>query len=356
MVLLGLAPPLGANPVASREALSAAYYRALGLWAEDRRTEGVERLLELDASQHTGFEHVGRARELAYGRPQLLVPVLAAHGDLHALELARAVKPPHHARHLFLAAEQRRGLDQLAAHYLERAGERARDPAVELAARRFVARLWCRLAVSLRVSAELENAVEYFRRASQLDPQLAAAHQASGAIYEKLGRYDVAAEYFERVLEIVPEHAEARLRLALCRARGGGRTRAGELLEQVVRDPGPRWVRNVAYEEWVQLRLHEKRSAERLEILAAARQEFPESEKLALLELYLRADRSPVSTALMAKLLEPKGFASVDVTPRFIYNLWPADLEAALAEYDAEIRKYLPLLAEATRPWRQKEP
>ena len=56
---------------------------------------------------------------------------------------------------------------------------------------------------------EHENAIPYFKKAVQLDPNHANAHLLLGLPYRALQRGDQARVHFEKVLELEPDHPQA---------------------------------------------------------------------------------------------------------------------------------------------------
>lgn len=71
-----------------------------------------------------------------------------------------------------------------------------------------------RWGTALRAQDRLDEAVEHYRRAIELDPQQAGAHSALGLILRAGGRADEAVEHYRAALELDPENAATRSNLA----------------------------------------------------------------------------------------------------------------------------------------------
>lgn len=97
------------------------------------------------------------------------------------------------------------------------------------------------LGVLLYESGRVEEASRYFERAVMVQPEPGYLTNL-GEAYRSLGRLDVAAEAFGRILETTPDFPDARLKLAVTLSEAGVYPQALELLEEAVaRGPdGPR--------------------------------------------------------------------------------------------------------------------
>jgi predicted O-linked N-acetylglucosamine transferase (SPINDLY family) len=102
-------------------------------------------------------------------------------------------------------------------------------------------RALCSLGVLLFEAGRLEEASRYFERAVSVEPDPKYLTNL-GEVYRLLGRLDVAAETFGRILEFAPDYPEARLNLAVVLCEAGVYPAALELLEEAAqRGPdGPR--------------------------------------------------------------------------------------------------------------------
>jgi tetratricopeptide (TPR) repeat protein len=74
-----------------------------------------------------------------------------------------------------------------------------------------------RKALSLSMEGNKEEALNDFRRAVFIAPRFCKALNAMGNCLDELGRYDEAVRKFDKVIEIDPHHAEARLKREIIR-------------------------------------------------------------------------------------------------------------------------------------------
>jgi protein O-GlcNAc transferase len=102
-------------------------------------------------------------------------------------------------------------------------------------------RALCALGVLLYQTGRLEEASRYFERAVSVEPSPMYLTNL-GEAYRLLGRLDIAAETFGRILEVAPDFPDARLNLAVTLADAGVYPEALALLEEALeRGPdGPR--------------------------------------------------------------------------------------------------------------------
>ena len=72
-------------------------------------------------------------------------------------------------------------------------------------------------ALYLSIQGKKEEALKDFRRAVVIAPMFSEAWNAMGNCLDELGRYDEAVRKFDKVIEIDPHHAEARLKREIIR-------------------------------------------------------------------------------------------------------------------------------------------
>jgi tetratricopeptide (TPR) repeat protein len=85
-----------------------------------------------------------------------------------------------------------------------------------------------RKALSLSMEGNKEEALNDFRRAVFIAPRFCKALNAMGNCLDELERYDEAVRKFDKVIEIDPHHAEARLKREMIR----NKTSFSRLLQQ----------------------------------------------------------------------------------------------------------------------------
>jgi tetratricopeptide (TPR) repeat protein len=84
-----------------------------------------------------------------------------------------------------------------------------------------------------------EQAIQSLKRAIELDPNLADAHQQLGLIYLHIGLLDKARDQSQKTIDINPSDSSARLRLGLLEQYGGNYDRALAIVKTVPGDTNP---------------------------------------------------------------------------------------------------------------------
>ncbi len=87
-------------------------------------------------------------------------------------------------------------------------------------------------------SGELNDAVKFLQRASDLDPQDWKSRSAAGVAYDRLGNRQKAEESYQAALKISPDNAAVLNNLALSRAMAHDLAGARELLQRAVASAG----------------------------------------------------------------------------------------------------------------------
>lgn len=265
-----------------------------------------------------------------YHDPRALVSIALLHAEVHALQIED--------RRVQEAAETRQFLEPLL-------GEMARLGRTETAeVHQALARLWTRVALSLRDAGHFDDALGAFHQALALEPEDRYVLLTVAAVDEKRGRYRDAGYALERLLEHDPEHPEARLRLALVAARQGRDEAALDRLAALSRD-APDWIRAIAYQERVQLLVSRNDEAAARTLVREARGLFPDNPRLAVLELFLADDRS----ALLDELATASQGPRTEPTPRALYNRWPAGEDELRRAVERDAEAFAPFLAAALR-------
>lgn len=77
------------------------------------------------------------------------------------------------------------------------------------------AKLWHQAGIAALASDRLEDAVRSFRRAVELNPRLEAGWNDLGVVMEALGNPAEALNCYRKVLDLRPDHAQARENLGM---------------------------------------------------------------------------------------------------------------------------------------------
>ncbi len=96
----------------------------------------------------------------------------------------------------------------------------------------------CDLGFELGKEGKFQEAIEYFEKAIELDPNYDKAYYYMGAAYEKLENYEKAINCYEKAVNINPKSAEALSRIGLCYESLDEIQKAIEAYERVIKvDP-----------------------------------------------------------------------------------------------------------------------
>lgn len=247
------------------------------------------------------------ARRLGKGDAEALLPIALLHAELY--------RKLRDGREYLLAENARRTSADLVASYAERGGS------ATVAAQALLS-----LAADLLVSGVQGASRDLLARALALDGRSEAAGLFLAASYERDGDYPKAVEILESLVRAHPESFEARLRLAVNLDRTGKTAEARQSFQKMIAEPGPEWVRTIAYQEMVRIHLRDKRPADAVALLRQAVARLPREPQLAV-QLAFLLDRQGQATdaqAILDRLPTGKGGS-----PRHRYGQWPA---AALDE------------------------
>ncbi|MDH3253798.1 MAG: hypothetical protein OEM62_02310 [Acidobacteriota bacterium] len=311
----------------------------LELWtAQDTKAEAAHALLRrvtLRPDTNVGFPASSRKdwrliRRLANDEPEIYVPAIGLYREAHLL--AVRLRDSRAEEALRLASIH------LLEQYLSRFRTQDRG---DLGARFFIS-----FAAALRDAGELHLTLDLLDEALDSDPENVHALHAAAAIREKLGQYDGASVLLRKLLRSRSD-PEAQLRLALCRARSGGKKRAQQLLEDLTGKDTPFWIRAVAYQEWSQLRMAAGDPDGALRIARKGHNALPSDESLAVLVAFLAGPRDSSAQSLISRLTSRA--TGTGLTPRDTYNLWPQGIEQNESPLDEEIERRMPLLVQALR-------
>jgi Flp pilus assembly protein TadD len=346
-------PPEPARPRARRLAAGPvrdAYRRALELLAgggEPAVRQALSALTALEAPLLTGPNAVlpaevaevelELARELAAADPRSLLPVAVLHEALYRDALER--------RESVLAVHSREVVFALADIYARRSGDAA--------GRRTAARLLLGLAAQLLRNAPPGLAERAFVQVLAFDEsdETARLYLAAGA--ERQGRYPEAALQLERLLRSHPDHAEARVHLAVNLRRLGKTHDADRLLAGLIQGPAAAkedWVLALAYHESGRALLAAGRLDEAERLLREGLKHLPGDEKL-LIELAgvfdLRHD--PAQARQLLAGFKPVPGNGESARHRYTHPS-AAALDQAWSDLQHSLPENLPALAAALKP------
>ncbi len=250
------------------------------------------------------------AQRLAKTDPEALPPLAGLHTELYRRQ--------RDAREYLLAENARRTAADLLAEYVKQGGS------ATVAAQALLS-----LAADLLAAGVQGASRDLLGRALALDGRSEGAGLFLAASYERDGDYPKAVEALAGIVKAHPESAEASLRLGVNLDRTGRTAEARQILQRLIAEPGPDWVRTVAYQEMVRVQLRDRKTAEAIGLLRQAVSRLPAQPQLAVQLAYLldRQGRTGDAREILDRL-KPAA-RSADGSPRHRYGQWPA---AALDE------------------------
>lgn len=274
--------------------------------------------------------------------PEVLVPIIQLHHDAYLAYRAEGKS--------VLARHSRTMAAELADVYADRA---ASDAARVLAARALAS-----LGGYQQEDGSIGSASELFVQALKLDPRCTAALLGQAAMFEKLGQYEQARDYLERLVAQERTHPQARLRLAMNLARTGNPTRARQILDGLMKenwealDPKEAWTGPLAFEEQARMLVDAGNPKAAADLLRRGSERFPQNTEMLVARAYLldRAGdaRGAQELANRAAALA-KGDSGHDA-PRWLYNRWPqVALEEARQRFAESAKPRLQRLQAALR-------
>jgi Flp pilus assembly protein TadD len=247
------------------------------------------------------------AKRLGKSDAEALLPLTILHAELY--------RKLRDGRSYLLAENARRTSADLIAVYAGRGGSAA-----------VAAQALLSLAADLLASGVQGAGRELLGRALTLDSRGEAAGLFLAASYERDGDYPEAVKVLEGVARAHPESFEARLRLSVNLDRVGRTAEARQAFQTLISEPGPDWVRTIAYQEMVRIHLRNQRQADAVVLLRQAVARLPREPQLAVQLAYLLDRQGSAATAREILDRLPTGAGG---SPRHRYGQWPA---AALEE------------------------
>jgi tetratricopeptide (TPR) repeat protein len=164
------------------------------------------------------------------------------------------------------------------------------------------------------------SARKAFERALEHDRSQPAALLGGAGIDEMYGQYPAVVESLERLVRLLPEHGEGRLRLAVNLRRLGKVEEAEEQLRRGLEEDASDWIAILSYQELAELEYSEGRGEEAVELLRQARERFPDNQRLHV-QLAALLDRlgRPAEAREALDQLDPQKGQDQD-TPRMRYG------------------------------------
>jgi Flp pilus assembly protein TadD/phage baseplate assembly protein W len=300
------------------ESMRAAYLAGLRAWAEDDRvaarrivndlespvasTKGTRAWRELVAAQGSVLS------ELASGRPGVLVAAVLLHRDMYYWYLARGegALARHSWESAALLAIEAEDLDDW------------QPPAG------FTEAVLLDLADHLVQARQPDAARQLLEEAEKIAPSSPRPLLALGALAERSGRLEDAIRPLKRLVELEPDHFEARLRLAVCRARVGDEKDAEELFRGLLAAEVPSWIRALAFQELGRLLITTGRVNDAADVLREGSSAVPDNQRMRILLAHaLDAAGRPGQAASVLAGVEARTVGGNE-SPRYRYSRWPA--------------------------------
>ncbi|MEJ2085011.1 MAG: hypothetical protein P8Y44_04945 [Acidobacteriota bacterium] len=237
----------------------------------------------------------------------LLKPVIGLHSEAYFAY--------NEAGRRFMAGHSRIMASELAEIY----GLRADSPE----ARVFSGRVLTNFGVALWTPTNIVQSSDLFLRATAIDSGNLVALLGLGTAYEHAGNYDRAIRYLSAVLGHDSSNHLASLRLAMCQLRASEdlQQEAVQRLENLSQSEADVWIRSVAYQELVRLKIN----AEDLEwaeaLLHSALEQIPDDQALRVqLAMVLDLQRRPNEAIEVLDGIPADGWAIE--SPRHRYSIW----------------------------------
>lgn len=345
--LLPLARPAAAERRLDIDKLESSYVAALELLAKGDRDGALEALMELELEALGSVPSTGRIdrvwrhklavvrRALEMSSPEVLIPVIVLHHDAYGLY--REANQPVLARH-------------------------ARDMATDLAAykvqstktdadKRFAGWVMASFGESMLTLRTSSTSAGILQDALDLSPYNPAALLGLAWAHEAHGEYEEASERLAKLLEVEPDHQQARLRWAACQRRLGNLRAAEDSLTKLLKESAEPWIRSIAYQELARTLISQERLDAAESVVREAYEEFPAEQEIAILlaSLSERLGRLSEADRIIARI-EPAGPGSVSA--RFIYDGRPdLGIEKVRSDMQTMMNERLDVLATGLRWW-----
>ncbi|MEM7351748.1 MAG: hypothetical protein AAF657_13205 [Acidobacteriota bacterium] len=259
---------------------------------------GAEQLDVLQAAKATV------AAELADLRVESLAPLFALHLETYRLYRGRRLHT--------LVAHTRGFIEQLVDLYADRGGDR-----------RTVADVLTSLGGDLQAADQTASSERLFQRALEHQPGHRGALLGLATGYERQGKPLPAQEALTGLVEAHPDFLEGRLRLAINLDRLGLERRARPLLEEVVAQTGPAWVKALAYQQLARQQIENGALDPAAELLQAAIEVAPAEQTSQVLLAYVQdRQRRPLEALRLLEAVQGRGDNGGSSAAKR-YDSWP---------------------------------
>jgi len=271
----------------------------------------------------------------------LLKPVIVLHSEAYFAY--------NEAGRRFIAGHSRLMASELAEIY----GLRVNSPEAQV----FSGWVLTNFAVALWTPTNIVQSSDLFLRATAIDSANTVALLGLGTAYEHAGNYDRAIRYLNAVLSQESSNHLASLRLALCQLRSSEDLlqEAVQRLENISQSEADDWIRSVAYQELVRLKIgaEDLESAEAL--LHIALEHLPEDQQLRVqLAMVLDLQRRPKEAIEALDGIPENGWAIE--SPRERYSTWdPLGVEERRSWLREEMISGLDVLQQALAEFAEEE-
>ncbi len=318
--------------------MRAAYREVLQILGEGDERRASNQLLSLEDGQlQQGFDHLETLRsvqlEMANRIAKMdldaLAPVMLMHHQQYRrMRQLRSPLLSTHARTLTL---------QLIEVFLQR----LETPE----AKRQVVSLMASLGSEAQRAGMVKLSENLLRRVLSLDASNETALLSLGFSAERTGDYDAAVDYYGQLVEVYPEHGQARVRLAVNLLRQKKMRPARRHLEAVIAGEHSPWILSLAYQELAKLYLEDNELEQAATLLARATERIPNDEKLYLQQAFvLDASQRTAEADEVFQTMELKARRNRD-TSRHRYTEWPSEALAETRQFlDVSLRGQTPAL------------
>ena len=316
-----------------------AYLAGLRAWADGDRVASRRILSDLErpvaAKGNTGawrklvVAEGSVLSDLASERPAVLMAAVLIHRDMYHWYLARtesslASHSWESAALLALEAEKLEGWQPPAG---------------------FTEAVLLDLADHLVRSRKLDDARQLLEAAEKIAADSSRCLLALGALAEKSGRPSDAIRPLKRLVDLEPDHFEARLRLAECHARNDDWSDAEELFRGLAASGVTPWIRTLAYQELGRVLVANDRLDDAVDVLLEGTSEIPDNQRLQILLAHALdlAGRPAQASSVLVGI--GSGSERREESARYRYSQWPefdrGQFRAPLAEAELAAREAL---------------